>query len=200
MPNDPDTLPKIDLDAGSKPPRGVDAPSQLHVFVGDPPRELSIFTGVAAPEFEAGGQDRVEVRVRLGAMATEGFGWTAQAALASISNDDSDFTFATDSASVDLDPSDSVLRLKIAIAAIGGSSILHRISYTVHVLSDPIQAKITGQISWSKSFGGPTYLVTGERKPMFRVDIGQTVAIPAPEHGVAGAQFVPQASVSLSGR
>ena len=57
----------MDLDAGSKPPKGVETPSQLLVFVGDPPRQLSIFTGVAITDFESNGDlDRDEVRIRLG--------------------------------------------------------------------------------------------------------------------------------------
>ena len=77
--------------------------------------------------------------MRLGATTTQFFGWTAQAALASISNEDSDFIFAVDGAFVD-QADDGVLRLRVPIAVQGEPAILHRISYTVHVLSDPIQA------------------------------------------------------------
>ena len=61
---------------------------------------------------------------------------------------------------MDRDPVDGMLRLKVAIAVQGDPSTINRISYTVHVLSDPIQAKITGQISWARSYCGPTFLVT----------------------------------------
>ena len=68
----------IDLDAGTQPPKGVYIPSHLTVFVGDPPRQLLIFSGVALPEWKSGEDlDREEVRVRLGATTTQFFTWTA---------------------------------------------------------------------------------------------------------------------------
>jgi hypothetical protein len=185
----------MDLDAGAKPPVGVDTPSQLTVYVGDPPRQLTIFTGVATPEFVSNGDlDHDTLNIRLGATTTQNFGWTAQAALASISNENTDFVFATDAASVDVDPVDQVLRVNIAIGTQGDQSVLHRVSYTVHVLSDPIQAKISGQISWIQSFGGPTFTVTKGGNPMFRIDIGQTVNVPVPVGSFPKLQFVTHSS------
>jgi hypothetical protein len=145
----------IKLDAGATPPRGVASPSRLAMFVGDPPRQLLIFSGVAQAEWDSGSDlDRTEVQVRLGATTTANFGWTAQAALASISNEDSDFIFAVDDAFVDTDTDDvkdEVLRLRVPIAVQGEPATLHRFSYTVHVLSDPIQATISGTISWAQT-------------------------------------------------
>ena len=185
----------IDLDAGTTPPRGVDHPSRLTVFVGDPPRQLSIFAGVAIADFRSGGDlDRDECRVRLGITTTEFFTWTASAALAAISNEDSDFIFANDAATVDVDPADGVLRLKVAVAAQGEPATLIRFSYTVHVLSDPVQARITGQISWEQAFGGPTFLVSKGGKPMFRVDLGQTVNVPVAPGSFPQTKFVVQTS------
>ena len=183
----------IKLDAGLKPPQGVDKPSSLAMFVGDPPRQLLIFSGVALPEWDSQSDlDRTEVQVRLGATTTAQFGWTAQAALASISNEDSDFIFAVDDAFVDTDTDvgDQVLRLRVPIAVQGEPSILHRFSYTVHVLSDPIQAKITGTISWGQIWGAPTFAVTRGGQPMFRVALGQTVSLPGPPGGFGSTKFV----------
>jgi hypothetical protein len=183
----------IDLDAGTQPPKGVDAPSHLTVFVGDPPRQLLIFSGVALPEWKSDEDlDREEVHIRLGATTTQFFTWTAQAALASISNEDSDFIFAVDGASVDVDPADGVLRLRVPIAVQGEPAILHRFSYTVHVLSDPIQAKIAGIISWARSWGDPTNLVAVGGTPMFRVAIGQTVTLPGTPGMFPQTKFVEQ--------
>lgn len=183
----------IDLDAGTIPPKGVASPSRLTVFVGDPPRELLLFSGVAVPEFQSNGDlDRDEVIVRLGASTTSYFTWTAQAALATIRNEDSDFIFSNDAATVDVDPADGTLRLRVAIAAQGEPSVLIRFSYSVTVLSDPIQAKITGHISWPRSFGGPTFLVTKGGNPMFRVELGQTVNVPVPTGMFPQTKFVVQ--------
>ena len=192
MPDEP-----IRLDAGAKPPQGVDTPSHLTVYVGDPPRQLLIFSGVATPEWRSDDDDmnRREVQVRLGATTTEFFSWTAQAALASISNENSDFIFAVDGAFVDIDDKagDGVLRLRVPIATQGDSSIFHRFSYNVQVLSDPIQAKITGIITWSQAWGGPTFAVTKGGAPMFRVALGQTVTLPASPGMFPQTKFVEQA-------
>jgi hypothetical protein len=193
----------IKLDAGTSPPRGVDNPSHLTVFVGDPPRQLLIFTGVAIPEFASDEDlERDEVQVRLGAITSEQFQWTAQAALASVVADEGDFIFAVDGAFVDTDTDDvkdGVLRLRAPVAVQADSGKLLRISYTVHVLSDPIQNKINGIISWDQSFGAPTGGVTAGGKPMFRVDLGHTVTIPAAPGNFATTKFVTQTS-GFSGR
>jgi hypothetical protein len=182
----------MDFDAGTTPPKGVASPSRLSVYVGDPPRELLIFTGVATPEFKSDDDDLVRdvAHIRLGAITTEDMTWTAEAALASISNEDSDFIFATDSVTVDRD-ADGVLRLNVEMAVQGDPSKLHRISYTVHVLSDVIQAKISGQIRWRRSFGDPSHSVLGGKFQMFRVDIGESVTSIGP-NGFATIAFVSQ--------
>lgn len=189
-------MPPIRLDAGSKPPIGVDTPHSLSMYVGDPPRQLQIFTGVAVPEWRSVDDDlnREEVWVRLGATTTDQFGWTAQAALASISNEDTDFVFALDGAFVDTDTEagDGVLRLRVPIAAQGDPSILHRFSYNVQVLSDPVRAKITGVITWSQEWGGPTFAVTGKGAPMFRVAVGQTASLPPTPGSFPQTKFVEQ--------
>jgi hypothetical protein len=82
------------------------------------------------------------VIIRLGAATTPHFAATKVVGLASIHNEDSDFWFATDSATVDIDPADSTLRLNVPIAVKGNPSLLSRFSYMVNVPSDPITSKI----------------------------------------------------------
>lgn len=185
--------PEQQLDAGTQPPKGVASPSSLTVYVGDPPRQLQIFSGVAVVEWKSEEDlDREDVLVRLGATTTETFSWTAHAGLASISNEDSDFVFALDAVSVEVDAVDRVLRLRVPIAVQGEPAVLHRFSYTVHVLSDPIVAKITGHISWARSWGDPTFAVTRNRAAMFRVSVGHTQSVPGPAGGFAQTKFVEQ--------
>lgn len=180
----------IPLDAGTNPPVGVASPSLLTVYVGDSPRQLLIFSGVAIPEWQSNGDlDREEVVIRLGATTTPNFGWTATASLATISCDESDFIFALDSTTVDFD-ADSILRLRVAIAVQGEPANLLRFSYLVHVLSDPIRSMISGLISWPRFFGEPTYSVMQSGQPMFRVAVGSTVDIPVPPGSFAQTRFV----------
>jgi len=182
---------EVTLDAGSSPPVGVATPQQIAVYVGTTPRQLLIFTGVAIPNWDSQEDlDREEVIVRLGAKTTPNFEATAVVGLASIYNEDSDFIFATDAATVDLDPVDGTLRLRVPIAVQGSPSVLNRFSYMVNVLSDPITSKITGLISWPRYYGDPTFAVLHGGNPMFRIAVGQTISIPGPPGGFASTQFV----------
>ena len=181
-------MPTITLDAGANPPIGVATPQQMAVYVGTTPRQLLIFTGVAIPNWDSQSDlDREEVIVRLGATTTPNFEATAVVGLASIHNEDSDFIFATDAATVDIDPADGTLRLRVPIAVQGEPSELDRFSYMVNVLSDPIVSKITGLISWPRYYGDPTFAVTKGGNPMFRIAVGQTIMIPPPSSGGFGS-------------
>jgi hypothetical protein len=181
----------IKLDAGTNPPSGVSSPSSMTMFVGDPPRELLIFNGTAAPEWEVGEHlEHQEVQVRLGAIVAEPFVATATASLAAIRNDNSDFIFATDSALVDVD-TDGTLLLHVAIGAMGDRSVLLRFSYQVHVLTDPVTAKVSGLISWDRSLGDPTIAAKSGADPLFSVSAGQTLSMPAPPGGFPGSVFNP---------
>ena len=154
--------------------------------------QLLIFTGVAIPNSDSQRNlDTEEVIVRLGATTTPNFEATAVVGLASIHNDNSDFWFATDSATVDTDPTDGTLRLHVPIAVQGNPSLLSRFSYMVNVLSDPITSKIAGLISWPRLFGDPTFGVLNGGNPMFRIAVGQTISIPpAPGSLFGSTQFI----------
>jgi hypothetical protein len=179
------------LDAGTKPPIGVATPQMIAVYVGTTPRQLLIFSGVAIPDWESKRNlDREEVIVRLGATTTPNFEATAAVGLATIENEDSDFWFAADSATVDADPMDGTLQLHVPIAVLGNPSVFHRFCYMVNVLSDPITAKIAGLISWPRFYGDPTFAVLNGGNPMFRIAIGQTVSIPGPPDGFSSTKFI----------
>jgi hypothetical protein len=182
----------LTLDAGVNPPVGVATPQMIALYVGTTPRQLLIFTGVAIPNWDSQENlDTEEVIVRLGATTTPYFEATAAVGLASIHNDNSDFWFATDSATVDIDPADGILRLHVSIAVQGNPSLLSRFSYMVNVLSDPVTSKIAGLISWPQFYGDPTFAVLKGGNPMFRVAVGQTVSVPPPPGSSFGStQFV----------
>lgn len=190
----------IRLDAGTIPPLGVATPYRLAVFVGDAPRQLLILSGVAISEWRSGGDlDRQEVVIRLGLTTTPRYDWTATVSLAAISNDDTDFLFALDSTSMDTDQ-DGTLRLHVAIAAQGEPADLLRFSYQVHVLSDPVHSLVSGLISWPRQFDDPTYAVLQGGDPIFRVEFGETVPVPAPGQQFQQTTFVPACAAGLSSK
>ncbi len=178
------------LDAGAKPPVGVATPQMISVYVGTTPRQLLIFSGVAIVDWELKRNlDTEEVIVRLGATTTPYFEATAAVGLATIENEDSDFWFGANSATVDIDPNDGTLLLHVPIATLGNPSVLHRFCYMVNVLSDPITAKIAGLISWPRFYGDPTFAVLKGGNPMFRIAVGQIVSLPAPPGGFGSTEF-----------
>lgn len=109
----------------------------LEVFLGDPQRHLLIFTGIAVPRWESRGLlDYETVTVKLGRTVTQkppDGTWSATVGLASINNTDSDFTFATDAVSIDVDAKGQ-LELIVLLAVQGDTSVLSSFSYQANVL------------------------------------------------------------------
>lgn len=184
----------IKCDAASNPPVGVATPKTISMYVGNPPRELMIFTGTAVFDWKSKAKlDRNEVVVNLGATSTEAFQSTSTCSLASFSNTDSEMIFAVDASWVVRRADDAGLELHANIAVQGNDSVLNRISYHVQVLTDPVIAKISGTIRWNKSLGDPTEAAKGGAN-MFRVAAGNLVSVPASGGGFGSTKWVEAAS------
>ena len=180
------------LDATTNPPKGVASPSSISVFVGNPPSELRIYSGVAMPEWDSRSDlDFEDVIVTLGPPTTDYFQATSTASLASIMNTDSNFVFAANETSVVNGPTGLELRVKIAV--LGDKSVLSRFSYHVQVLSDPIVSKISGTIHWKRSLSDPTEAAKAGAVNMFRVGAGTYVLDPGPSGGFSSYKWVESA-------
>jgi hypothetical protein len=170
------------LDAGAQPPVGVANPSQIAFYIGNPPREMLIFSGVGLTDLYAEEEDPViwrEVAVKLGASTTPNFTYTCVVGLASITCDDSNFNFFADVSSVVQDRQTSELELHTTLGASGDPGTLNRFTYHVQVLSDPIIGSIMGTIRWPDFFGQPSGDVLDDGlPPMFTVDAGAMVVDP----------------------
>jgi hypothetical protein len=186
----------ITCDARSVPPNAVASPGMISMFVGNPPRELMIFTGTAIVDWKSRSDlDRTSVVVLLPGLATPRFQWTSTASLASILNTDSDMLFAVDASSVVLGPGGLELHMDIAVQ--GDDSVLHRISYHAQVLTDPVTAKIAGTIRWKRSLGDPIEAamaphITGVN--MFGVAAGAFVSTPGSGGGFGSTKWIEAAS------
>lgn len=168
----------LTLDAGSNPPTGVASPSKIALFVGNPPRELLIFSGVAIPEWDSKSEfDWEKVVVRLPGTSTEVFQWTSTVSIASITNTDSDFIFAANESWIQVG-GDGRLELHVPIGVKGDTSLFSRFSYHVEVLSDPVVSKVSGTIRWNESWGEPTEAAIQGHFSMFKVDAGTWIQIP----------------------
>ncbi len=176
----------IECDATSTPLKRVASPSRISLYVGNPPRELLIFSGVALPDWDSRSNlDYADVVVILAGPTTRFFQYTSTVSLASITNTDSDFIFAADESSVV--NGGSGLELHVRIGVQGDMSLLSCFSYHVQVLSDPITAKVTGNIRWSQGLSDPTEAAKHLATSMFRVAAGAMVFDPsAPGLGGSG--------------
>jgi hypothetical protein len=174
------TLPQT-LNAGSQPPDGVANPSRIDFYIGNPPRQMLIFSGVGMTDLYAEEEEPViwrDVVVKLGAITTKHFEYTSTVGLASITCDDSDFNFFANKSSVE-QPDTGELELHVTLAASGDPGTLNRFTYHVQVLSDPIVGSIMGTIRWADLFGQPSADVLDDGlPPMFTVDAGVNVVDP----------------------
>jgi hypothetical protein len=135
------------LDANN--PGHVESAKVLDVLIGIPNRHMLIFTGIAKPGWDSQSDlDRELVVVKLGKPATALIGYTATVGLASVSNDDSDFVFATDDVTVGIDTA-LQLELRCNVAVQGEPSVLNRFSYQANVIVDLDEPLIAGTIRWS---------------------------------------------------
>jgi hypothetical protein len=130
-------------------------------------QQLDLYSGIAVPELGVDGDlIREQVVVRLPGPIGASYQATAAVDLASISNTGSDFLFATDAASIELDAETGDLLLHVDLAVDGDESYLHRFAYQVDVLSCPVEAVLEGSIEWDVSWGDPA-----DPLPTFEIDV-----------------------------
>jgi hypothetical protein len=152
-------------------PDEVASPRSLTFFVGNPPRQMQIFSGIAIPNWDSQELlDFKDVLVHFNVPAPDGnfpddWEYTATASLAHIdASGDNDFTFLTEECQVLKDENTGELLLYVKIAVLGSPAHLVRFSYHVEVLSKvPVQGSIFGTIRWNSAFGdlggGPMFKV-----------------------------------------
>ena len=123
--------------------------SSLEVLLGEPNRRMMIFSGIARPQIETDDDDSVsrdDVLVRLGVNVQTIHQAVTQVGLASISNGESAFVFATDTGALEIDPGSSELLLRVRTALLGDKSALARFSYQIVAHVTKVAAEISGTI------------------------------------------------------
>lgn len=139
------------MDLDSRNSAQVDSARTLSVFLGNPTRHLVVCSGVAIPNWDSQGSlDPLDVHIKLNVQATALLGWTAAIGLAGLSNDDTEFLFATDHAVAEIDASGELF-LNAHIAVQGHPSVLRRFSYQTHLLITKDEPMISGVVSWSEA-------------------------------------------------
>lgn len=130
-------------------PNQCPSASLLEVLMGDPGRRLLIFSGIARPQIETnddGSISRDDVLVKLGVNVQTIYQSVTQVGLASISNGESAFVFATDTGALEIDPGSSELILRVKTALLGEKSALARFSYQIVAHVAKVAAEISGTI------------------------------------------------------
>jgi hypothetical protein len=172
----------MDLDSSN--PNQVESAQTISVFLGNPSRTLVVCSGIAIPNWDSQGNlDFLTVRIKLNVQATTLLGSTAVVGLASIENEDSEFTFATNSTHAEIDPSGDIFLVAV-IAVQGEPSTLSRFSYQTHLVITKDQPVISGTIQWSDADA----TVTGNPAYRFTVTAGVMVTPP----GGGFQQYVPE--------
>ncbi len=120
---------------------------------------MRIISGIAIPELQVDDEDDAnhdECIVHTGAILPDFINATCQVGLASISNDDSGYTFAVDDAWVDVDPANGEVLLHANLSARGDASSLSRFGFQIVVLYGNRVTGVFGRIYWSADLFDPT--------------------------------------------
>ena len=138
-------------------PNQVASVSQIDADLGFGGRRLLVLSGIALTDWKLDSDElsRGKTQVRLNVFASNLEQWSAFVGLASISNDETEFVFATDTARVELDPNTGELLLFIDTALLGEWSYLGRVSYQVVVTVVRVTPHIAGTITWPKNLFTP---------------------------------------------
>ncbi len=136
------------------------------------PRQLLIFTGIAASRWNSDGSlNPLTVIVRLGHFLPEApkkNDWTATVGLSNLVNSDSDFLYALNTVSVDTDPTTKELRLTVdlAVQGDGGVATLNSFTFQATVLTEPPKIELDNLLvndAAALAFGPSVAIETGLR-------------------------------------
>lgn len=175
----------------------------FEVEIGNPTLTLYIASGIAVPEIEIDDDDdisREEVIVKLGVNVSAIHEAVTQVGLASISNDESAFVFATDAGKLIVDPTTTELELHVQTAIMGDDSSLSRFSYQIVVQITKVNSRISGAIIVPRSLIDLKQHSATELDSMFRVRANRIETIaPPPGSTFIAEKLIPVATGKSDG-
>lgn len=173
----------------------VDNSRVIEATLGQADRKMMIFSGIALPEWSVNDDEHVyheEVAVNLRRTALAVEQATVTVGLASISNDDTVFLIAADTARIDIDPRSQELILRVALALQGEHTGLSRFGYQVVTVVTTQATGISGTIHWSRDVFDAANHTTGQIAQMFRITANRMERV-APPQGFAFDRYTPVA-------
>ncbi|MFI5952697.1 hypothetical protein [Cryptosporangium sp. NPDC051539] len=145
----------MDLDVRNQ--NQVAGHSVVRADLGVGGRQLVVLSGTAIPAWKIDDESthRDSCRVLLHEPAESLEQSTVHVGLASIQNEDTEYVFAADQATLQVD-STGELVLVTNLALMGEASFLHRFSYQVVLTNRIVTTEITGTLSWPTRFLRPS--------------------------------------------
>lgn len=141
-----------------------------------------------------------EIEIRTGIFARDFEQGSVFVGLASIGNDDSEFVFAVDRATVQLDPNTGELYVHAHTALMGEWSSFNRIAYQIVATVQRIGAFIEGTISWPASLHRPPSNDPSTIAPSISVVANQHELIPSTQQGmIFGSSMVEKLTPKMPG-
>jgi hypothetical protein len=144
-------------------------------------RTLLVISGVARPEWglDTDETQRPECLLRLRVPATRLEQSTVHVGLASISNGESEYAFATDSTSLSIDENGELV-LHTFLALAGEPSTLNRFGYQVVAIDHALATEITGTLSWPTAWFRPASTDPATLAGAFTIEVKERTFTPGP--------------------
>jgi hypothetical protein len=182
----------ISLDAND--PNQVASASSITADLGTANRKMLICSGIAIPGFNTFEDDYIAkdtavVNLRQTVLAVEQA--TLSVGLASIGNGNTNFEFAIDQVTLQVDPTSQDLLLSVDMALMGNPSALDRFGYQVVAIITTQTTGISGTISWDKSLFDASADSEVDVAQLFQVYAGTPVPFSGP--GVGSATYTNRA-------
>lgn len=182
----------------------VPSASSFEALLGDPTLTLVIFSGIAAPAISIDDDSTIyrdDVVLKLGINVNVIHNAVTQVGLASISNGETQFVFATDTGRLEVDPVTGELQLLVQTAVLGGDTSLNRFSYQVVAHVTKVATRISGTIKVPRDVSDLSSFVDIKSLPnlaplhaLFRVTANRIEALPPDPNGFSGERLIPVAT------
>jgi len=162
-------------------PAQVASHQVLEADLGIGGRRLVVASGIARPEWKIDSDEvhRGDWTVHLHIPADRIEQVTTHVGLASIGNDDTGYGFATDTASVTVNPTTGELDLTVGLALMGEPSTLNRFAYQVVAVVVSTVSEISGTIRWPRRLFEPPTLSVSDTAPHFTIQLNDRETRPS---------------------
>ena len=175
----------------------VSSANAIIADLGIPNKRMLVCSGIAIPEwnvFDDGNiyHETAVVNLRQTAMIVDQF--AINVGLASFGNGNTNFDFAIDATSLQVDETTQNLLLSVDMALMGNPSALDRFAYQVVAIVTFQPTGISGTIRWNQSLFDASVLPSARIPQLFNVSAGTKVTAPSSGGGFGATTYTPQAS------